>query len=65
MLMKLTPGPISPTFYAQLLPKKIPSKKYTDELSVFLLFWDLIAQKLLVKTWVKLTPGSSNEEGHK
>jgi len=44
---------ILPTFYEQLLHAQIPKvQKGTDDLTVFLHFWDLIAQKLLVKDWL-------------
>jgi len=35
-------GSISPTYYEQLLPTQIPkAQKDTDDLTVFLRFWDL------------------------
>jgi len=54
MLVKWTTGAnfshmFMSSFYAQ-------SAKYTDDLTVFLLFWDLRKQNLLVKC-VKLTTG--------
>jgi len=43
---------ISPTFYEQLLLEKISkAQKGTDDLTAFLRFWDLPAEKLLVKCW--------------
>ena len=50
-------GSISPTcFYEQLLRSKIPkAHKDTDDLTVFLHFWDLRAQKLHVNMLVKST----------
>jgi hypothetical protein len=50
-------GSISPTFYNQLLQEQIPKmQKETDDLTVFLRFWNLQVQKLLINMLVKLTP---------
>jgi len=40
---------ISSTSYEQLLSAQIPKVQKTDNLTVFLCFWDLRAQKLLVR----------------
>ncbi len=47
----LTMGSISSTFYKQLLQAQIPKAQKTVKLSVFLNFWDLCMQKLLVEYW--------------
>jgi len=45
-------GSISPTFYKQLLGKKIPKvQKDSQVISVFLCIWNLQEKKLLVKRW--------------
>jgi hypothetical protein len=51
-LMKLTPVGFHQYSYSQLLPIKIPkAQKDSQIISVFLCFWDLRVQKLLVKRW--------------
>jgi hypothetical protein len=43
-------GSISPTFYQQLLCAQIPkAQKDSQVISVFLRFWDLFTQKLLLE----------------
>jgi hypothetical protein len=53
-------GLISPTFYSKLLLAQIPKiQKDTNNLAVFLCFWDLLESraKALRETLAKLTPG--------
>jgi len=49
---------ISPMFYKQLTRAQIPkAQKDTDDLTVFLRFWDLHTLKLCVKMLVKSATG--------
>ncbi len=49
---------MSPTFYEQLLHTKIPkAQKDTDDLTVFLRFWDLHMKTLCINMLIKSTLG--------
>jgi len=57
-LMKLTTGVNFTNVYKQLLLSKISKvQNNTDDLTVFLRFWDLYVQKLCLNMLLKMTPG--------